>query len=247
MRQILPTPTDEVDPREILERKSRIGAPGRPWVMANMVMSADGSFASEGTSRGLSSDADRDMFHMLRAAADVVLVAAGTARTERYRRPTTRPSLATFREELGLGPVPQLAVITSSAEFPDDQPFFTGERPDPLIFHPRNFVPSDLPGTVEPCPVGSVQVDLGEVMENLYSRGARVVLCEGGPHLLGQLVKANLVDEFCLTLAPFLIGGAQTGLLGNVTEVNQGLRLHRVIGSGDQLLLNYRSIAAPPD
>ena len=36
----------------------------------------------------------------------------------------------------------------------------------------------------------------------------RILLCEGGPTLLGALVRERLVDELFLTLAPRLVGGA---------------------------------------
>lgn len=242
MRQLLPTVREEVDPREIVERISRQSKPERPWVMANMVMSTDGAYASEGTSRAMSSDDDRELFHMLRGAADVILIAAGTARAERYRRPTTKASMAPLRAELNLAPVPRLAVVTRTARFPDDQPFLTGDGPDPIVFHPRDLTPVDAPNSVELRGAGSSDVDLSEVLASLYADGARVVLCEGGPHLLGQLVAGELVDEYFLTLAPFLIGGNDTGLLGGMSEVNQKLRLHRLIEADDHLLLTYRTV-----
>ena len=54
-----------------------------------MIMSVDGAHAIDGRSGAMGSDADHEMFHALRGACDAVLVAAGTARAEGYRRPTT--------------------------------------------------------------------------------------------------------------------------------------------------------------
>lgn len=50
-------------------------------------------------------------------------------------------------------------------------------------------------------------VDLHAVLEDLYERGHRRVLAEGGPGVLGALLAAGLVDEMCLTIAPVLVGG----------------------------------------
>ncbi len=58
--------------------------PPGPWLRANFVASVDGAAHLDGASAGLSSDADRHVFALLRTLADVVLVGAGTARTERY-------------------------------------------------------------------------------------------------------------------------------------------------------------------
>src|SRR5215470_18344899 len=60
------------------------GAPPRCWVRANMVASLDGAAAVDGRARGLSGEADEQVFAMLRALADVILVGAGTARAEHY-------------------------------------------------------------------------------------------------------------------------------------------------------------------
>ncbi len=57
-------------------------APGRPWVRANMISSADGAAEVDGLSGGLSGAPDRTVFGLLRALADVILVGAGTVRAE---------------------------------------------------------------------------------------------------------------------------------------------------------------------
>ena len=57
---------------------------GVPWVRANMVMSLDGAASLLGRSGGLSGEADRQVFAMLRAITDVILVGAGTVRAEKY-------------------------------------------------------------------------------------------------------------------------------------------------------------------
>ena len=53
---------------------------------------------------------------------------------------------------------------------------------------------------------GEARVDLGEALAALHRRGARMVLTEGGPSLLGELIALDLLDELCLTIAP-LAGG----------------------------------------
>jgi hypothetical protein len=54
-----------------------------PWVRANMITSLDGAAqGANGRSGTLSSPGDKHVFALLRAMADLILVGAGTARTE---------------------------------------------------------------------------------------------------------------------------------------------------------------------
>ncbi|MBF6087868.1 pyrimidine reductase family protein [Nocardia cyriacigeorgica] len=92
----------------------------RPWVRANFVSSIDGAVTSDGRSAGLGTDADRTVFFALRELADVVLVGAGTARTENYGPAKTDPALRRWLAELGIGGHPEgtpppIAVVTASA------------------------------------------------------------------------------------------------------------------------------------
>ncbi len=61
--------------------------PGGHWLRANMVTSLDGAASLDGRSGGLSGAADEQVFAMLRALADVILVGAGTVRAEGYGPP----------------------------------------------------------------------------------------------------------------------------------------------------------------
>lgn len=55
---------------------------------------------------------------------------------------------------------------------------------------------------------------LGKVLEELGRRGVMHVLCEGGSELAGSLIRAGLVDEFALFIAPSLLGGEGFPMVG---------------------------------
>ncbi|MHB1138748.1 MAG: dihydrofolate reductase family protein [Microthrixaceae bacterium] len=241
MRQLLPHPDESPDLRSLLPRDDRRPRTDRPWVMANMVTSIDGAYSLEGVSGGLSSPTDRAIFHALRAAADVILVAAGTARTERYRRPTTTAELLPWRRSAGLTDVPRLAVVSRSVSIPADQPFLRGDGPDPLLLHPAVSDTRDVPHGVELRCVGDEEVDLTAALASLRHDGAEVVLCEGGPRLLGQLHRLGLLDELFLTLAPRLVGGDELGLLSPAAVHPTRQHLHRVWEDEEFLFLTYRT------
>jgi len=65
------------------------------------------------------------------------------------------------------------------------------------------------------------------VLQDLAQRGINEVLAEAGKTLNGALLKAGLVDELLLYLAPRLLGDAARGLvgLGELTQLEQGVAL----------------------
>ena len=90
-------------------------APGAaPWLRASMVASVDGAASLGGRSGGLSGDADRLVFSVLRSLADVILVGAGTARAEGYRPVRDGEVWASLRA--GRAPVPPIAVVTGKLD-----------------------------------------------------------------------------------------------------------------------------------
>lgn len=239
MRQLLPRDLVVDDLPALLGDDDRPAPPGRPWVLANMVASVDGAFAVDGRSGGLGGAPDRQMFTAVRSLPDVILVGAGTARTERYRRPAPGPA-ADLRTGRGQAAAPRLAVVSNSGHVPADQPFLTGDGPDPLVFHPATADLTDLPHGVEPVQTGTDEVDLVQVLGLLADAGARTVLCEGGPTLLGQLHAADLVDEYFVTLAPNMVGGDQVGFLGGTPAQVRDLRMHRLLVADDVLMGTWR-------
>jgi len=60
--------------------------------------------------------------------------------------------------------------------------------------------------TADVIVAGEASVDLKAAVDALAERGHQRISCEGGPHLLGQLADAGLLDELCLTISPLLAG-----------------------------------------
>lgn len=211
--------------------------------MANMVASVDGAYAVDGRSGGLGTAGDRATFMALRALADVVLVGAGTARAENYRRPSAAPDAQALRAGRGQGPAARLALVSRSGHIPADQRFLTGDGPDPLLVHAEDLDPSELPAGVEAmeCTSDDGGVDLPALLARLRADGVRWVLCEGGPGLLGQLHRADLIDELFATTSPTVVGGTDVGMLGHGPAVLRRRRLHRLwLDDEDAVLATYR-------
>jgi riboflavin biosynthesis pyrimidine reductase len=189
--------------------------PEGPWVRANMVATIDGAAAGpDGRSESVSSPADKDLFGRLRATADVVLVGAGTARTEDYGPARRRERYVAQRIADGRTPAPVIAVVTRSGRLDAAARLFT-ETVDGLPRSTPIVITCDasyadardrLAPVAEVISCGAETVDLARVRTELVDRGLTRIHCEGGPHLLGDLLESDLVDELLLTTTPLLRG-----------------------------------------
>jgi riboflavin biosynthesis pyrimidine reductase len=225
-----PTSVADVDPATVYADSLRAPHSGRPWVLANMVASVDGRAAVHGRTSALSGIGDRAVFKLLRTLADVVVVGAGTVRAERY---------GPVRE----GHRPPIAVISRSLDLDWDSDLFRDVAQATEVLTCEAADPARLAVARKVAEVimsGDKQVDLARALAELGNRGHRVVLCEGGPHLLGQLVAADLVDELCFTLTPLLAGGVEPSLIVAPSfDPPRPLRLTSVIEDDGALLLRY--------
>jgi riboflavin biosynthesis pyrimidine reductase len=183
---------------------------GRPWLRANMISSADGAATLGGRSGPLGGPADRMIFLVLRSMADVILVGAGTARTERYR--PVSPSALWAGLRAGQAPAPVIAVVTARLDLDSCPDLFdpTGGQPQTIVITTASAVAGRGTSVARRARVlvaGQDRVDVRQAVAALAGLGYRQILTEGGPHLLGQLAEAALVDELCLTISPALAAG----------------------------------------
>jgi riboflavin biosynthesis pyrimidine reductase len=210
MRMLVPGPMIG-DPLAPYAAVPRSRPDGRCWVMAHMVGGLDGSAAIGGRVGDLSTAPDAALFRLMRALADVVLVGAETIRAEHYGPVRLPPERSAGRVAAGRPATPPLAVVSRSLELDWSARAFAGAPPDArtLVITGAAADPARLEQARQVADVivaGRDRVDPDLALQRLTERGHRVVLCEGGPTWLGELVAAGLVDELCLTLAP-LMGG----------------------------------------
>jgi riboflavin biosynthesis pyrimidine reductase len=193
----------------------------RPFLLANMIATADGRATIAGRTGPIANRADYELFHALRTRVDAVMVGAETVRVESY------------------GPMDPLAVlVTRTARVPAN----VG-----LLRAPDNRVVVLTPSpdaTLPPCAaqVSYLRAPLPEGVRRLRSdHGVPSILCEGGPQLLGDLLRAGLVDELHLVIATKLAGGAHpiTLVSGRELEPPAELALLSLHESGGYLFLRY--------
>lgn len=239
MRALLPKPSEQVNLVEMYSRGlPAVGAVtgSRPYVRVNMISSLDGAVAVAGRSGGLGGPADRSLFQVLRAMADVVLVGAGTVRIERYGPPRLPPEVQEMRLAQGRLPMPAVAIVSQSAELDWSWPLFRENPVRPIVITPGNTDADALARAREAADVltaGAGGVDLPAALSALAERGVAHIVCEGGPTLNTSLAAAGLVDELCLTLSPQLAGCVGGVLLGGWLG-SAGVWLSRTEGSGER-------------
>ena len=171
-------------------------APETPWLRVNMVSTIDGAATGEsGLTASINNEPDQRVFRLLRELADCVVVGAGTARTEGYP-PLDVPTVVVSRS----GSVPEkmrgadpgrvlLATVSVAAGLEDAR---------------------DVLGADNVLVLGSHRVDLAALKQALVDRGFGDILCEGGPHLLRDLLAQGVADELDCTFVPRVVAGVQS-------------------------------------
>lgn len=163
------------------------------WVRVNMISSVDGSAQGDnGVSDGINNPADKVVYDALRSYADVIVVGAGTARTENYG-PADKPLVVVSRTaEINerLLQAPRGKVILATVEHA------------PGLDKVR-----DVLGEENIIFLGGYSIDFTALRRKLIERGWTHILGEGGPHVLHDLLAVGVVDELCLTVVPRIVGG----------------------------------------
>jgi riboflavin biosynthesis pyrimidine reductase len=183
------------------------------------------------------------VFGVLRSLADVILVGAGTARTERYRPVRDTEVWTSLRVDRP--PTPTIAVVTRSLDLERCSRLLT-DAPE----HARTIVLTTaaapahrraaLAESATVVVAGESEVDPALAISALADLGHRQILTEGGPHLLGQFIATSLLDDLCLTISPVL-AGAEAGRIvaGPALHAAGQLNLAHVLADDGYLLCRY--------
>ena len=186
----------------------------RPYVIANMVATADGRATLGGRTEA---HLERRRPRALPLAAHPGRRRHGRAGDDRDRalRPDRAPAGgAPPPGGAGLGREPLAVTATRSMELPVQAPLFQDPESHVIVLTNSDREPPPCPAelTVERIP--GEELDLvGGGGAAAQRHGVRSLLLEGGPTLLAAMVAAGLVDELFLTARPLLVGGDELTIL----------------------------------
>ncbi len=178
-----------------------------PFVVMKAAMTLDGKIAAAGgDSKWISGEPARKEAHRMRDQCQAVMVGAGTIRAD--------DSELTARLA-GKGRHPRPVIVTSSLDVPlSSKVMSTPAKGGPLIFCTRK-APS---GRIKSFRQKGAEVvvvrkerhggaDVEAVMQELGERRIASVLLEGGARLISSALRAGVVDELVLFVAPKLLAG----------------------------------------
>jgi riboflavin biosynthesis pyrimidine reductase len=230
-----PSPVDEESLVELYRHDG-------PVLRMNFVTSVDGAVEVAGYSEGLQTPADQRVFALLRMFADGLMVGAGTLRHEGYGAVRLDGKRRAWRAEHGLDPYPRLVVVSRRLDLDPASPAFTDAPLRPAVLTSADSPPDlrmALSAVADVLVHGEHEVDLTAGVADLRARGLRHMLSEGGPHLLGALTAADLVDEVCLTVTPLLAGAGAGRITAGPASPVRALTLATALADNGTLLLRY--------
>ena len=151
----------------------------RPFVSLKWASSVDGrAAAQDGTSKWISDTESRADAHRRRSEVDAILIGTGTAIID-------DPELTARKEDGSLYEHQPLRVVVGERELSSDLRLFN-QNAETLTMKTQS---------------------IHGALSELYEKGIKHVLVEGGPTLASRFVQLDLVDEFVIYLAPKLLGG----------------------------------------
>jgi len=242
----------------------------RPYVIANFVETIDGvvSYNAPGQTGGAAvsgnNKQDQMVMGMLRAYADAVIIGTSSLRADANHlhipatiSPDYADAYTELRTQLGKQEVlPMSIIMTASGDINvEDKAFHTLGLRVVIATTKKgyeNIAKKTLPQgvdvhVVEPHDELKDDVAPADVLLLLAREyGVRTALYEGGPNLLSSFLKAQVVDELFVTVAPHLAGHSHETqrfslVEGHAFQPEQGwATLMSVKLAGNHLLLRYK-------
>ena len=181
----------------------------RPYVILNAAMTLDGKIATSTGSSNISGKEDLERVHELRKECDAIMVGIGTVLAD-------DPRLTVHKIDAKPEDNPVRVVVDSKCRTPiaaritnkDARTIFAGANE-----YKYDFMVTDRYETFKKRGVdfffsGDKRVDLSLLMSYLHEEGIEKLMLEGGATLNFSMIKAGLIDEIRICVAPMVVGGA---------------------------------------
>lgn len=209
-------------------------------------MTLDGKIATSSGSSNISGAKDLERVHELRKDCDGIMVGIGTVLAD-------DPRLTVHKIDAKPSDNPVRIVVDSKCRTPADARITNGDAKTIIAManeYKDEFKASDKYEILKSKGVkfffsGDVQVDLKMLMIYLHEEGINKLMLEGGSTLNFSMIKAGLIDEISICVAPMVVGGvnAKTFFDGegfNTMDESVKLKLIDYYRLDKDFILNYK-------
>jgi len=208
-------------------------------IILSAAISIDGKIATKNGDSRLSSKKDLVRLHKLRSQVDAIIIGKNTVKQD--------DPLLTVRYSKGKNPI-RIILDSHGTILKQSKILKTSDKVKTIIVISKETTKKNLEKLkkfpVEIMVIGQKKVNVNLLINNLKKRKIKTILLEGGGTVNWEFIKNNLVDEFFVTITPYLIGGK------NSISLIQGegfdkivkspkLRLLEVNMLGNDLVLHY--------
>jgi diaminohydroxyphosphoribosylaminopyrimidine deaminase/5-amino-6-(5-phosphoribosylamino)uracil reductase len=156
----------------------------RPYITLKWAQTLDGrSAASDKTSKWISGSESREDVHLRRSKLDAILVGTGTVKYDNPDLTARKPDGTRYEHQ-------PLRVVVGNSDLDQDLRVFSEDAP-------------------------TVQLrthDVKDVVAQLWDRGMRHILVEGGAQLASEFISLGLFDEILIYQAALLVGGTNVAV-----------------------------------
>ncbi len=177
-------------------------------------MSADGKISTFARKQvRISGHQDMSRVDALRAGSDAIMVGIGTVLSDDPSLTVKSEILQRSRIDKGLTRTPLRIVVDSKARTPTDANVLGDGCIIAISKSASANNVANLSGKCEIIKCGETEVDIEELMSQLFKKGIRRLMVEGGSTLNWSLIMARLVDEIYVYIGNMLIGGVDAPTL----------------------------------
>ena len=180
-----------------------------PYVLLNAAMTLDGKIATATGSSNISGKEDLERVHEIRKECDAIMVGIGTVLAD-------DPRLTVHKIDARPEDNPVRVVVDSRGKTPIDARITNSDAKTIIAIarkYKDDFISSHKYETFKNRGVkffysGDERVDLTALMSYLHEEGIEKLMLEGGATLNFSMIRAGLIDEINICVAPMVVGGA---------------------------------------
>lgn len=213
-----------------------------PKIILSAAISIDGKIATRSGDSKLSSKKDLTRLHKLRSQVDAIIIGKNTVNKD--------DPLLTVRYSKGKNPI--RIILDSCGTISNKSKILqTSNKVKTIIVVTKKITKKNLQKlkkfSVEIIIVGENQVNIKSLIKILSKRKIKTILLEGGGTINWEFIKNNLVDEFFITITPFILGGKDAITLvqgegfDKITKSHK-LRLNVIKRLENDLFLHYSKL-----